>query len=401
MINRETVVKLFNKVNNKRISADSESLIEGFVDLDIFGVTEEMLVQAIESGRVTTKEQLIDPDFIKSVCVNEPVIEPVVEPTVEPVAQAVDPNNPFGMFEQMISGLVKAQCEPMVSAITDEKFTDWCVQNPNKIKKTIEFEFPQFGTSTTGVTHEMFEDVLATVVANEPVLLVGSAGTGKNHLVKQVADAMGLEFYFANSVKQEHQLLGFIDANGNYHETQFYKAYTQGGVFLLDELDGSDSNALVTFNSAIGSTRYCDFPVGRVYAHENFRVVAAANTFGKGASLQYVGRNEIDDATLDRFQVIEIDYSEQVEDALTSDTDLLYFIRRFRHACEEYGINHIVSYRAIERLTKFKDALGCEKALKYGLIKNLRSDDINMLRNKFDTNCDEWSTAFMDIARGC
>jgi len=160
MINIETVVKLFNKVNNKRISADSESLIEGFVDLDIFGVTEEMLVQAIESGRVTTKEQLIDSDFIKSVCVNEPV----VEPTVEPVAQAVDPNNPFGMFEQMISGLVKAQCEPIVSAITDEKFTDWCVQNPNKIKKTIEFEFPQFGTSTTGVTHELFGDVLATVV---------------------------------------------------------------------------------------------------------------------------------------------------------------------------------------------------------------------------------------------
>ena len=63
MINIETVVKLFNKVNNKRISADSESLIEGFVDLDIFGVTEEMLVQAIESGRVTTKEQLIDSDW--------------------------------------------------------------------------------------------------------------------------------------------------------------------------------------------------------------------------------------------------------------------------------------------------------------------------------------------------
>ena len=60
-----------------------------------------MLIQAIESGRVTTKEQLIDADFIKSVGANEPVVEPTVEP-----------NNPFGMFEQMISGLVKAQCEP-------------------------------------------------------------------------------------------------------------------------------------------------------------------------------------------------------------------------------------------------------------------------------------------------
>ena len=72
-----------------------------------------MLVQAIESGRVTTKEQLIDSDFIKSVCVNEPV----VEPTVEPVPQAVDPNDPFGMFEQMISGLAKAQCEPTLPTL--------------------------------------------------------------------------------------------------------------------------------------------------------------------------------------------------------------------------------------------------------------------------------------------
>ena len=103
-----------------------------------------------------------------------------------------------------------------MSAITDEKFTDWCVQNPNKIKKTIEFEFPQFGTSTTGVTHELFGDVLATVVASEPVLLVGSAGTGKNHLVKQVAGAVGLELCFASSVKQGRRLLGFVGACGDY-----------------------------------------------------------------------------------------------------------------------------------------------------------------------------------------
>ena len=49
-----------------------------------------------------------------------------------------------------------------------------------------------------------------------PVLLVGSAGAGESRLVRQVAGAIELEFYFANSVKQEHQLLGFIDANGNY-----------------------------------------------------------------------------------------------------------------------------------------------------------------------------------------
>ena len=54
------------------------------------------------------------------------------------------------------------------------------------------------------------------IYVSAPVLLVGSAGTGKNHLVKQVAGAVELELCFASSVKQEHQLLGFIDAYGNY-----------------------------------------------------------------------------------------------------------------------------------------------------------------------------------------
>ena len=103
-----------------------------------------------------------------------------------------------------------------MSDITDEKFTDWCVQNPNKIKKTIEFEFPQFGTSAAVVTHGLFGDVLAAVVASGPVLLVGSAGAGKNRLVRQVAGAVELELYFASSVKQGRRLLGFVDAYGDY-----------------------------------------------------------------------------------------------------------------------------------------------------------------------------------------
>ena len=49
-----------------------------------------------------------------------------------------------------------------------------------------------------------------------PVLLVGPAGAGESRLVRQVAGAVELELCFASSVKQEHQLLGFIDAYGNY-----------------------------------------------------------------------------------------------------------------------------------------------------------------------------------------
>ena len=83
-----------------------------------------------------------------------------------------------------------------------------------------------------GIQHEKFETILKFVANNEPVFLTGPAGSGKNVICKQVAEALGLNFYFTNAVTQEYKLTGFTDAMGNYQETQFYKAFTQGGVFM-------------------------------------------------------------------------------------------------------------------------------------------------------------------------
>ena len=69
------------------------------------------------------------------------------------------------------------------------------------------------------VLHEKFDEVLKFVANKEPVFLTGRAGTGKNVLCKQVAKALGLDFYFNNAVTQEYKITGFTDANGVYHET--------------------------------------------------------------------------------------------------------------------------------------------------------------------------------------
>lgn len=94
----------------------------------------------------------------------------------------------------------------------------------------------QFGdgkkVEVDGVVHSKFDEVLAFVTANEPVFLLGPAGSGKNVICKQIAKTLGLDFYFSNAVTQEHKITGFTDANGTFHETQFYKAFKNGGVFL-------------------------------------------------------------------------------------------------------------------------------------------------------------------------
>lgn len=244
----------------------------------------------------------------------------------------------------------------------------------------------------TGIFHKEFENICRIVKADIPLMLVGSAGAGKNYTLEQVAEALDLDFYFSNAVNQEYKLTGFIDANGTYHETQFYQAFTKGGMFFLDEIDASCPECLVILNSAIAN-RYFDFPTGRVKAHENFRVVCAGNTYGTGADMVYVGRNVLDGATLDRFVVLQFDYDEQVEKQLAFDDTLYSFIKALRNAINEANLRYIVSMRALINATKLLE-LGVDKLsiLKTTIIKNMQIDDLNTIVSKVSkTHISEWT----------
>ena len=232
-----------------------------------------------------------------------------------------------------------------------------------------------------GVVHEKFDDVLKLVMLNIPVFLVGQAGTGKNVICKQVAEALDLDFYFTNAVTQEYQIRGFIDANGKYHETQFYKAFMNGGLFFLDEMDGSIPETLIMLNSAIANG-YFDFPIGKVTAHKDFRIISAGNTIGMGADIEYTGRYQLDASSLDRFALINIDYSPEIEKAVSGgNIELCNFIRDFRRACSESGIKCLATYRAIERIAKLESILPLPEVLKMSLLKGLSKDDINIVKN--------------------
>lgn len=247
-----------------------------------------------------------------------------------------------------------------------------------------------------GVLHEKFEDVLGIVSAGFGAYLVGPAGSGKNVLCKQVADALGLKFYFTNAVTQEYKLTGFTDAMGNYQPTQFYKAFTEGGLFMLDEIDASIPEVLNILNAALANG-YFDFPapIGFKEAHKDFHVIAAGNTSGRGADYQYVGRNQLDGASLDRFKYVDVDYCVEVENNIAGDIKLANFCREFRAASKRVGVNIIVSYRAIEGLAKLIPVLSMEKALKCCLIKDLEKDDLNIITRELPDS--DYKTALTNI----
>ena len=227
--------------------------------------------------------------------------------------------------------------------------------------------------------HTQFKNVLTLVSNKIPAMLTGPAGSGKTGTCEKVADVLGLDYYFSNAITQEYKLTGFIDANGTYQETQFYKAFKNGGLFVLDEIDASVPEALVILNTAIANG-YFDFPNGKIEAHKDFRVVACANTYGLGADDIYVGRYQLDGASLDRFAVVEFQYDENLENSLVEDQDWSGFIQALRARIKEKKLRHIISMRAtIYGDTLIKAEMAMEEIFKQVIFKNLKVDDIKTL----------------------
>lgn len=273
--------------------------------------------------------------------------------------------------------------------VTEETLKDELMESFNKfikeeygaLPKTIQIATEHtVGKPIQGLFHKKFKQILQVVSANVPLLLVGPAGSGKNHTLEQVAESLGLKFHFTNAVTQEYKLSGFIDATGKYQETEFYRAFTEGGMFFLDEMDASIPEALINLNAAIAN-RYYEFPIGRVEAHPDFRVVAAANTQGNGASSKYVGRNQLDGATLDRFVQIEFNYDEDIESQLASSEELHSFIKSLRSAIDSADGDFIVSMRALINASKLESLMTKEEIIDSVILKGMANEDRRVLIN--------------------
>lgn len=236
-------------------------------------------------------------------------------------------------------------------------------------------------TKSGEVHHEKYDMIKTCLECGIPVYLAGPAGSGKNHTIEQIAKELGWNFYFSNSVQQEYKLTGFIDAGGCFHETEFYKACNDENecIFFLDEMDASIPEVLVLLNAAIANG-YFEFPNGRVdFNHVHF--VAAGNTVGSGADDMYTGRMVLDQATLDRFAIIEFDYSLNIEMAITkNNVELVNFIRQLRKEAEHKGIRATFSYRCMTMITKLEKAgMDLVMAMTISIVKGLDKDTINTL----------------------
>lgn len=253
---------------------------------------------------------------------------------------------------------------------------------------TLRIEIPGQSTAVIhGTQHAQFPTLLNLLAAGLHVMLVGPSGSGKTHGCEQAAEGLSLPFYCLSVGAQTtlSQIMGYMDATGRYVSTVFRQAFEKGGVFLLDEIDAGNPNVLTALNAAL-SNKVCAFPDGMVGMSPLFRCVAAANTFGNGQDRQYVGRNQLDATSLDRFAVLPWNYDEAMERKITGFDEWVTVVHALRHAAMEIEARHIISPRAsilgaklllqgaipVETIMDMLVFKGCENSLRNKIMSRAR-----------------------------
>ena len=289
--------------------------------------------------------------------------------------------------EAEVRSLIDADVQRIVGRTRDEMLAQGVV------KQQIEVKLPSGETrAVEGKAHAALPRCIRLAAARRNVLLVGPAGSGKTHLAAQVAEALGLAFAHisCSAGMSEGQLTGRLLPIGDggrfeYVRSEFVKCYEEGGVFLFDEIDAADSNTLLVLNAALANGQMAlanrpECPTAK--KHPDFVCIAAANTFGTGADRQYVGRNQLDESTLDRFRIgqVEMDYDAEVEKALCPDDELRGRLQGYREQIKANRLRRVISTRFLRDAYVMKQAGDSDADIDAALFAGWSADEVRKVK---------------------
>lgn len=233
-----------------------------------------------------------------------------------------------------------------------------------------------------------FDHVLSLVRCRRNVLLYGPAGCGKSHLAEIVSRVAAFPRFASisfNAGVSDIHLLGravpdLTKGKNRFQGTEFLDCYENGGLFLADELDAADPNILLCLNTALANG-YISVPnrpdKPRAAKHDDFLILATANTVGRGATRQYVGRSQLDEATLDRFRIgmVECAYDAAVEELLCPDKPLRTTMQEIRRVLEAAQSRRVVSTRFLRDAKVMIDQGGWSRKKVYDVLVQSWTED--------------------------
>jgi len=271
----------------------------------------------------------------------QPTQEPTMTPAVAPQGLAEEMafimqkyTQPQGIDEEAVRKLIQAEVQGLKP-------------------REIQISLPNIEPKIIGAQHENFEKLLKILASGGNAFLVGEAGSGKTTAGFNVAEALDIKYGLiaCNEMTDSFNFVGYNDANGKYVPGVAYDLYKNGGALIVDEMEKGGANAMTSLNAMLANDRF-EFPNNEIVKkHDDFKCIACGNTYGRGASRQYVGANELDASTLDRFDVLEWDIDNNLELAIASNKEWCYLVQGLREAVRSFDgtIQLIVSMRATLR----------------------------------------------------
>lgn len=163
----------------------------------------------------------------------------------------------------------------------------------------------------------LWEDLAIGIQDNEPVYIGGPTGCGKTKGVQVLASALrqpvrriqlNRDFRVAEFVGQ--RTLEESDSGKTitgWKDGVLTEAMRNGWWLLLDEVDQAHPDVLMKLQGVLeGTPLILTENFGEVvHPHEYFRIIATANTFGRGDETGlYAGAKIMNEATMDRFGVV-------------------------------------------------------------------------------------------------
>jgi len=253
-------------------------------------------------------------------------------------------------LERDIKGWTRVELDVLAKEIEERVYAKLAKRLPQQIELTRHGEVLP---TLEGHQHPSWAKLLRLATSRDAIGFVpniwitGPAGSGKTTGARMLAKALELPFFYNGALETKFEVIGYQDAGGTYHTTAFREAMEQPSVYLFDDIDSCDSNApLLALNGALANGLIA-FPDKHLERHPDSIVIATANTWGLGATADYVGRTRLDGAFIDRFGgKVSWGYDEEFERAISGNAEWTLRVQRARREAQRQGLKVLITPRA-------------------------------------------------------
>ena len=231
------------------------------------------------------------------------------------------------------------------------------------------------------------------------IALVGPAGNGKTTTAEAVLAARGYTYLVidANEYLEPADLVGAMTFDPQVGEVwrdgPVTRAFRAGQAILINEFDALNPRAAMCLQSVMqsGPGRYVTTPGApdhdRITPTGDCPLILTMNTYGTGATRQYVGRNTLDAASLDRITLITTGYENDA--AIIERSGYSRFTAQrlaawavpMRDKIDENALRVILSLRTLLRMAQMIDHYGRDMtvAIEKEFLSRLETDVRDLL----------------------